>query len=303
MSVKRINPLPTLSGVAAGSTATADIPIGPRYHVLWLQVGNTAKKLASEILGDIRLKVNGKVQRTMSAGELDQLNVMMGAEYGVREVNDGSTGTGHIVTSRLPIYLAEPWRKQVAAADGLAWATGNLATFQLEVDIAAGEGTGLVLSAFAELDNSITKDAQGLEQQAPLGVISKWMRQQIPINGTAQDLQSFPRRDHYQQLSFLDKDANGASQACTITKVTIKVENFVIREITRDQNAAILASRGMTQAANRFDVVFDHDDIIDSALPMVVGGRPVQDFQVKLDLSSGTARNITCIAQRIGLAE
>lgn len=289
MSVKRITPLPSFSGVAAGVTATGDIPVGPRYHVIWLQVSDSAGSLVTEIVSQIRLKVNGKVQRTMSPAELEALNGLMGADYAA--YTTGSEDTD--LVTYIPIFLAEPWRKMLAAQDGLAWGTGNLSTFQIEIDINAGI-TSPQIAGFVEVDNSVVKSTEGVETQAGLGVICKWTRTMIPVNGTTQDITTFPRRDYYQQISFFD---------AYISRVEVKVENFTVRDVTKAQNDAVLLSRDMAPLAGRFDLVFDHDDVLNSALPMIVGGRAVNDFQVKLHLSSGTARNITTIVQTLGKAD
>jgi len=290
MSVKRIVPLPAFSGVTPGVTATVDIPVGPRYHVIWLEVSSQDRKAAKDILDVCRLKVNGKVQRSFTADELNQLNALMGEEYKAYEIPGDPDG---VAKTFLPIFLAEPWRKQVAAQDGLAWATGNVATFQLECDIKSGVSSP-ALSGFVEVDNSVVVDKDGKERQAPLGIICKWYRLQIPVNGTKQDITTFPRRDYYQQISFFDE---------SIEKVEIKIEGFTVRELTKEENDAVLISREMVPSKNRFDVVFDHDDILNSALPMKVGDRPVSDFQVKLYLSDGTPRNIPCIYQTLGPAD
>jgi len=302
MSVKRILPLPALAGVVAGQVATCDIPKGPRYHMVTFRIASSAKLLFNEIVDEIKVKINGKAQRTFTAAQLDALNREQGTDgdYAVQVWNDDSPSvldpdatTTNVIETYLTIFFAEPWRKQVAAADGLAWGTGNVGTFQIEFKIKAGVADP-VIDGFAEVDTSIVTVQGGANVQAPLGVISKWYSTQIPINGTLQTIQSFPKNDAYQQISFFDED---------ITKVIVQVESFTIREYTKPQNDASLRRRGMVPVPERFDIVFDHDDILNSALPMVANGRQVSDFQIKLELSDGTARNIPCIFQTIGPAD
>jgi len=294
--MKRVKSLPTASGVAVGKTATFDIPVGPRYHVIWLEAGDTAKDLVTDIIGDIRLKVNGKVQRTMSATELDAINTAMSlnGEYGAAIETDGvGVGAGHVTKTRLPIWLAEPWRKQLAVGDGLAWATGDVSTFQIEVDIKAG-ATGPTLDGFVEVDYATVKDSNGVESQPRMGVIAKWFRTNLPINGTTQDITTLPRRDYYQQISLFDAN---------ISSVVVETDSIIQRDLTKVRNDDILISREMTPTSDRYDIVFDYDDLITSGLPMVMNGRPVADFQVRLTLSDGTARNITALIQRLGPPE
>lgn len=289
MAVKRVTKLPTISGIVQGGTATLDVPIGPRYHLIWIRAKAAAKTLV-QIVSEMRIKLNGKVQRVHTATELDALNTMQGVGSIYASQNSGGAGNDYFIA----IFLAEPWRKQAAVAEGMAWGTGDLGTFQIEIDLNASAGATITLEAYAEVDNSIVKDAQGKDAQAPIGLISKWFRTQIPITGTTQNIQTFPRRDNYQQISFFDAN---------ISNVQIKVDNFVIRDVTKAQNDATLVARGIVPVAGRFDMVFDHDDILDSALPMIVNARQVQDFQVNLTLSDGTARNIATIYQVIGRPE
>jgi hypothetical protein len=284
MATKRLIQLPALAGVVQGGTATLDIPVGPRYHTIILEA-NAAAKTLTQILSEIRVKVNGKVQRVHTAAELDALNTFLGSIY----ASQNSGGAGN--TYRLPIFFAEPWRIVQNIREGLAWSTGDVGSFQIEVDINATAGAAPVVTAWAEADNSIV-DATGKPQG--LGIISKCFRTQIPINGTLQNILSLPRRDAYQQISLFDAN---------ITRVQIKVDNIVIRDVTKTVNDASLVARGMVPVAGRFDLVFDHDDILGSALPMVLGSQKVQDFQVNLTLSDGTARNIPCIYFLLGNAD
>jgi hypothetical protein len=280
---KRQIQLASWNGIKQNQTSTIDLPIGPRYHSVTLRV-KAAGKTFTQILSEIRVKVNGKVQRVHTASELDAENTLMGALYAVQ--NSGGAGNYYYLT----IFFAEPWRIVQQIREGLAWSTGGLGTFQIEVDFnATAESVGaLDCTAWGEVDNSL--DSKGAPNG--LGLISKWYRTQIPVTGTAQPFSGFPKLNGaYQQISFFDAN---------ISQVQIKVDNVVIRDIPKGVNDATLVARGMTPVAGRFDLVFDHDDILGSALPMQLGGQTVQDFQCNLTLSDGTARNIATIYQLLG---
>jgi len=281
--VKRWIKAPSLVGLAASSTAVCNLPVGPRYHTLMISgTGTTAATHISEM----RLKVNGKVQRVMTYAELQAINILNGSIYGVQ-------GTS---TFQLSIFLAEPWRKSNRDQDLLAWGTGNLDSFQLEIDITSTAPTTLYV--IAQIDNSIVQQ-DGKSVQQPMGMITKWDRVQLPLTGTSPDygLASFPIRDNYQSIHIVDSGG-------TFTSYALKVDNFLIREVTKVENDAFLTHYGMSPAGGRLDIIFDHDDFLNSALPTQgPDGRRIQDFKLSLVSGTATARNLSTIYQRIGLAE
>ena len=281
--VKRWIKAPTLIGMVASGTAVCNLPIGPRYHTL--QISGTGTSATTHI-AEMRLKVNGKVQRVMTYAELQAINILNGSIYGVQ----GTT------TFQLPIFLAEPWRKSNRDQDLLAWGTGNLDSFQLEIDITSSAPT--TLGVIAQIDNSIVQQ-DGRSVQQPMGLITKWDRVQLPLTGTSPDygLASFPIRDNYQSIHITDSGGTFASYS-------LKVDNFVVREVTKSENDSLLTHYGMTPVSGRLDIVFDHDDFLNSALPTQgPDGRRIQDLKLSLVSGTATARNLSTIYQRIGLAE
>lgn len=319
MGVKRIVNLPTSSGwvgtAGAGfsaHTVSVDMPVGPRYHAIWCKQSNPgAAKVMTDLFNEIRLKINGKVQRVMTADELNKINILNGFEY-------AAFGAGTAATAfSLPIWLAEPWRKSTDAQQAFAWGTGDVASFQLELDIKAygAAAAGLVAPTFqAEIDDSFIS-VNGKEVPTPLGVITKWFNFQLPVNAASSwhDYTGFPKRDFYQSIHFVDGN---------LDEFEVKVDNSIYRQDTIVDNRAKLKSRGLlanpTATATPWnvaadlptrgmeDIVFDHDDRADSALPMVYpSGRRVQDFNVRYKTgAAGTVpRNIRTIIQVAGPAE
>ncbi len=288
--VKRWIKLPSLVGMAAGGTAVCNIPVGPRYHTLMISGDAASASTATTHINEMRLKVNGKVQRVFTYTELQALNILNGTQYGIQ---DNSTAG----VFELPIFLAEPWRKSNRDQDLLAWATGNLDSFQLEIDIKNVTAPD-ALYVVGQVDNSIVQQ-NGQSVQQPMGLISKWDRVQLPVTGTTPDygIASFPIRDNYQQISIFDTGAN-------FTSYRLEVDKFVIREVTKKENDAMLTHYGLTPVTTRLDIVFDHDDFLNSALPTQgPNGGKIQDLRLSIVLSDGTARNLSTIYQRIGLPE
>ncbi len=312
MANKFIIPLPPVVGVVPGQTATLDIPIGPRYHVLWLQ--GTVKRTGvapalTDIFGDLRVKINGKPVRTHTAAQINAINTLMGADFAYT-VSGGSGGggapqAGDTCTFLLPLFLAEPWRKQYAETALMAWPTSwpggsKLATFQLEMDTPNNANTSLhAITAFCESDNVLGMvDSKG----NPVFTLSKWNRLAVPYTGGGDVyIVTLPKREIYQQISlFTNTD--------TITHLKVKVDGTIITDADKSVNDVTLVAREMNLAAlstTRFDRVFDYDDDPKSALLMQFGGASVQDFQVIPTLSGGLGNPliITVLYQTYGLPD
>lgn len=319
MGVKRVVNLPTASGYVgtAGAafsahTVTVDLPVGPRYHAIWLKQPNPgAAKVMTDLYGEGRLKVNGKVQRVFLADELNKLNILNGFQWAAF-----GAGTAAAAFS-LPIWLAEPWRKSTDAQQAMAWGTGDVSSFQLELDIKAyaAAAAGLVAPTFqAEIDDSFIT-VNGKELPTPMGVITKWFNFQLPVTALSSwhDYTGFPKRDFYQSIHMIDAN---------VDEFEVKVDNSIYRQDLTVDNLVKLKHRDMLPnpsatatpfgvaadlpTRGMYDIVFDHDDRVDSALPMVYpNGRRVQDFNLRYKTGAGGAapRNIKTIIQVAGVAE
>jgi len=325
MATKRVVNLSTVSGWIGNTTAfaahtiTIDIPVGPRYHQIAIRAHpGSGKKLIhvdstrDGLLGEMRLKVNGKVQRVFTAAELNSLNVLNGANYACKG------GLTDDTEAELTIYFAEPWRENVETEDGLAWATGDVDTFQLEIDIkeyTSGTYTGLTKpTCKAVVDNTFVKVGDKMVD-APMGAIVKVFSFQAPSASGWNDYMQLPKRDLYQSIHLVDY-ANHV-------EFEVKVDNNIIRQDTKAGNEAKLASHGMLQNPTKtatplmlaadlpnstdttsrgmIDIVFDHDDRVSSSLPMNFHGRRVGDFNLRF--STTTSGTVKIITQTLGPAE
>lgn len=186
----------------------------------------------------------------------------------------------------ITIYFAEPWRP-AGIGGALAWGTGNLGTFQLEVDVKTSAGT-VTMTSFAEVDKFV-QTVQGIEQAAPMGDIVKWIVTSLPVTGTTVNWTNFPRRKQILQgVHFFDT---------AISKVQLVADSYIWREVSAAENRYTLASNGQTSSANRFDLVLDYDDVPEGAGLTLDG---IQDLQFNLSLSDGTARNIPVLIELLG---
>ncbi len=278
---KRSLPLNRITAVGVDKVALIDVPTGPRYHKIYLEVMATGQTLTT-IIGDIVIKINDKPVRTHTADQLNQLNGLMGAAYGVKNNVAGSL-------IRLPIFFAEPWRKEYRSGDSLAWGTANIedGDFQIEVTIKPGADASVTLKAMAVVD----------DLRANLVGITKMVRTNVDVSGDVSDYFGFSRQDAYQSVHFFDAD---------IDAVEIIADNAPLRKITAAQNEDNLTDHEMVPSASRFDVVFDEDDVLSSAFPLRVSdgnGNMVQrvnEFLFKLTLGDTTPRPVTTIVQRYG---
>lgn len=313
--VKRIVPLPNVTGSAiaastifAAHTVTVDLPVGPRYHVIWI-AGNAGTGLkADALIGEIRVKINGKVQRVFTLLELLKLNTLNN-DAGGTMYYAGTLGQTNAGAFNIPIWFAEPWRKSLASQDALAWGTGDVTSFQIEFDIkayAAGVTLVVPLTLRAEIDNSEVL-VGGSRRPQPLGLITKWQRFNylFTVAGGWSD-------------SFALQNANFAIQSIHINDTSISefeiiADNSMIRKNTQSGNNASLVARSMnpSPAAATGDapthgmthIVFDHDDVLENALSLRFGNERVQSLNIRFLDTAVSVRGSSAIAQVIGPAE
>jgi len=119
----------SFNGVGAGQTAVLSLNTVGTYRDLYLFYntgtagGPTQANMEAEIT-QIRLKLNGQVQRTFSARQLFDLF----ETYRGRTVLDGV----------LRIPFSEEWLVSPGGEDAGSWGMGGISSFTCEVDIAAG---------------------------------------------------------------------------------------------------------------------------------------------------------------------
>lgn len=292
--------LPTFTKPVSGQTTTCNLDLGKKYHVIWLVLGydaaNAGKTLnpanaANDMVGEIRLIVNGKVQRRVRGRELDQLNKLNGSQYGAIDNVPIATAaalgaTGYRI--HVPIFLAEPWRKSNAEAAVTGWnlAGPTVASASIEVD-------------FNTID---TPFISGYYEWSPpdggLGAICKWIRMTFGAAGTTQDFNTIEKRDYYHSLHLFPPTGAGY-----VNKVQLTADGVVIHDLlTTGNNQALLKQRDLNPdvaAVPRFDLVLDADDPINNAL--LANG--LQEFTLHVEYSEATSGNLVVIAQRSGPPE
>lgn len=323
MALKKIEQLPAFNGIpnsGVGGTATLDIPRGPRYHSVTLKVKDSNNADIGTIVNEIRVNINGKEQRVCSPAQLDAINgqnnvpaynLLSGTTRYVAATSAGAVTTAASILAEarsvvtpaiasysmfknssnvtyITLFFNEKWRPG-KAGELFAWPTGNVASFQVEVDIKTTAGT-VTMSAEAEMDNAIVPASGNTPAGAmPIGNIVKWYRTQMEVTGTTKNWTTFPyKRGVLLEVHFFDQ---------YITNLELKADSYVWRNVSQDDNLVRLAQNQMTGSASRFDLHLDYDDILEG------GGLKldnVQDLRFNLTLSDGTARNVPVLVAVYG---
>lgn len=268
--------LPSANAVGAGQTATIDVPLGPTYRAIYLrykQSGTLVNEATMKAqIGDVRVKVNGKPQRTHSVTQLlEMLKV-----YGISAV------TGHV-----PLLFAEPWRRDALGEDALAWGTADVDTFQIEVDI-AGTATAPALEAYAVIDR--TRRSLGAIKRVRRFVLSPtaagdFQFQHLPKQGTS-----------YFAAHLFEGIADNVSN------VLAEVDQNKVFDVPSTLLSTVMAHNGLAKQSGIYSVQFDMLSRLTEALPMVRSdgnaARLVSNFM--LTLTVGAADNITLVTEELG---
>ena len=243
---------------------------------------NTVAGACSNIT-EIRVKLNGRVQRTFSGTQLRDLNIANGASFDCQGLPNTAPGVS------FPIFFAEPWRKDVVTQDALAWCSNTWTSLQIEVDLGAAASPTLVANAV--VDNFQPEKPQG---------ICKVIRQSFGASGVAFDVVTLDKRDFLQQISLYPD--SGASQPAT--KVTLRKDGMILHELSASCNFALNTNYAMTptvagRTASIYDLVLDHDDLLASAVPM----EGTRDCTLTIESASAMSGTITAIICRVGMPE
>lgn len=272
--MRRFKPLPSFAAVAAGQTATLDIPARGTYYSLMLSYttstsgGATQANMETEIT-EIRLKINGKIQRRFSAEELFDINTYKGQT---------------ITAGKLQIYFAEPWRQTVQGEEALAWPMGDVDTFQIEVDIANNSSQTCSLSA----------SAQWNKNEAPMGPIVKWRKFTVPVSATGiTNVTTFPKADAYMAIH---------GHSANISDVEVTVDGEEVFDATLAEAQELQKNYGNSPVSGWFHIDYAYTNRVSDALPMrATDGKAVAEYRVDFNMSS--AASFTAITETLGLRD
>ncbi len=296
MATKYRVALRAVSNVAASKTAIIECPIGKRYHQIILQHGyasgtNTIAAAYTNI-AEVRVLVNNRVQRVCSGTQLRDKNLLNCYAFNATTPNFDALVGGVPNTApgvSIPLYFAEPWLTDEQSQDALAWPTNLWERFHIEVDLGAASTPTLL--AYAVVDNAQAKNQ-------PL--ISKWIRASKAAASTSFDITDIDKRDYLRVISIYP-DSGGSNAP---SRVTFRLNGEILHELTLSANQALLQNSLMAPAAssrtsNIYDLVFDHDGLLGSSVPMD-GAR---DVTMTIEAASTMSGTSTYIIERLGTLE
>ena len=267
--------LPSFNSVAAGQTATLDVPVTGTYDTFMFTYststagGATQANMEAELL-EWRFMVNDKVQRRFSTEELFDLNYHKG---------QGLPNAGEIT-----IHLAEPWRRSAQGEDALAWGMGDVNSFQIQVDIASG-ATAPVLSG-----KCIRQ-----KQTIPMGPIVKWRKYTVPVTTTGLvNVTTLNKNDQYVAIH---------AHSAVIDDVEVMIGEAEEWKATAAEAARLQASYGRVPVTGWFHVPFDVSNrVLDT---LIVGKDPKngQPLSFQVDFNMNTATSFTMLTETLGLRD
>jgi len=266
---RRKDNLPSFNAVGANQTATVNLPVDRRYHMLFINYKDDSDQATIEAdIEEIRILVDGNVQRRFSAKDLFAINAFNG--YGFK---DGF----------LPIFFSEPWRRNASGEDLLSWGLYGRGTFQIEIDISA-DAVAPKLGGVYVFDN--------VEQ--PLTNIIKWRKQSVGVTSTGLYTHStLSKKEIYQRIHCFEQNAGD------IGDVSIEVEGLNVYDANDEENDVILQTQELAPSADAFHIVFDETQRVEDGLPMTKpNGSKVSEFVI--DFNMNEANDFTMLIETRG---
>lgn len=268
--VAGVGATPSWAVIDGTNSAVANVAAGPPIVAInGAVLASSAEFDLNNLIGKIRLLVNGTVQREMTAFELNRINVANSSNgltnYSIK--TSGTRGTaGYKVY--LALYFAEPWRSDTEAELN-AWNVVGVDSFKIEIDLQPG-CSNPVLGGTYEWDLPVRQE---------IGHITKWKRQSLSAGGSTQDftdISLFANRQKQDFLSVISLFPTLEAVPKFVGKLKFTVDGIDLQDLLNwNQNSVVLLQRGMspdTGAAPRFDLVLDYNNPVNAAYPIFTAG-------------------------------
>ena len=268
---KTFRPMPAVQGVAAGSIATLNMPIGLTYHGLLFTMGGTFS-LAN--IDEVRVKGNGRNIFTVSGADLDIHNVFDGraAASSTQFYLDFER---YNLDNAVGASVAEALRGReiTAIGTGVAPSQDNpveLSTLQTELDI---DGAAV----------SPTLSAKALQSPPrSLGLLKKRRKFVYSVGGALEyEISDLPLGDLIDKIYI--HSSGGA-----VNRVKLERDNFLAFDRTPDENNLMQIDGVRVPQANLF--VIDPSERGRGDEAYVTAG--VNDFRLKITTAAASTLTI-----------
>ena len=282
--VAGVGATPSWGVIDGTASAAANVAAGPPIVATnGAVLASSAEFDLNNLVGKIRVLINGTVQREMTAFELNRLNVANNhnglTDYSIK--TSGTRGTaGYKVY--LALYFAEPWRSSDTEAESNAWNIVGVDSFKIEIDLQPGCQNPQLAGTY-EWDLPVRQD---------IGHITKWKRQSLSAGGSTQDFTDVSLLANRQKQDFLTVISLFPSLEAVpkfVGKLKFTVDGIDLQDLLNwNQNNVILLQRGMspdTGAAPRFDLALDYNNPVNAAYPIFTAG----SVNLHLEYFNGTA--------------
>ena len=281
---------------------------GLRIYTVEAVCAVTGVKVASGF-SEFALHIGGKVQRTHTVTELDEIAQHYGQRLGVTNDVDGGP-------CFVPMRFAQWDREQYAAKKSFALDIppgygDNDVQLLLKFLSLATPGTVSFRALVQDLDEipmqdwNVLRDAKDQPITDGNGLyiptLVKVIRKPRGVAGNSEEFNDITLRDVLQGLYLYDPAVAGAAPNTKISKVTITIDGKVWFERTRAENEVELDRFGITPVPGIFAVIPDITDDVRDA--WILAGRRSCDIHIDFEAAVTAGSVMKVLIERLGTPE
>jgi hypothetical protein len=272
MATRVINKITGITGVIQGAVATVKLEVGPRYHAVKLTTKiNGARVAATDLIDSIKIKVNEKVIRDLTAAQVIAIN----------KLNGITTTLGDF-----GIFFSEPGRADKVDEEATAWQTLGERSFKIELKLKVLALPGDIPLIEGEAIYDYDQPRYAKDHPTKAGLLVK--------NVVRHTSQSHALAAGWNNITTLETEApilrillDGAQ---VISEVQAKADKLIVHESGVFENLRRLQDYGMDGTAFKYPLCFDYTERLDHYL--VVGA-------LNLRVNSAAAQDAVSVTESI----
>jgi len=271
--------------VSTAGTSIIDLGSGGQakaYHAIHLQFNSagtarTQAQIESEV-SEIRVLINNNVQWKVKPRHLFDIQGLYGKTA---------------IAGSLPLYFAYPWNRDKDSEDIMSIGMANVRDFRIEIQW-SGTQAAPQLTAVEEYEKTFKE----------LKAMMMINYQSIPVAASGiNSLLDLPIKGSYAGLHLFE---DAGSSNFTINDVEISLDGLVVRDVTDQQNTAIISRYNYAPVATDvFHIPFAGDGrFVQSSLRMLRANKTrVGQFKVDANLTVSSADTLEAVYEMWGVPE